>query len=184
VSSNDVIDANVDASVVDKIKDGDQVVITPQGASGPVSGTVASIGLTADTSSGVATFPVTINVTGSTSGLYAGASASVSIIYNQLTNVLAVPAAAVFPGPDGKSVVTVMVHGRQVQKDVTTGLTTGGLTQITGGLTAGEPVVVNIVRISGVQGQFGGPGGPGGGKVFFGGGPGGGSVQFVGPAGG
>jgi hypothetical protein len=77
-----------------------------------------------------------------------------------------------------------MVHGRQVQKDVTTGLTTGGLTQITGGLTAGEPVVVNIVRISGVQGQFGGPGGPGGGKVFFGGGPGGGSVQFVGPAGG
>ena len=114
------------------------------------------------TTSGVATFPVTINVTGSTSGLYAGASATVSIIYNQLKDVLAVPAAAVGPGPDGKSVVTVMVHGRQVQKDVTTGLTTGGLTQITGGLTAGEPVVVNIVRIKGVPGQFGGPVGPGG----------------------
>jgi membrane fusion protein, macrolide-specific efflux system len=125
---------------------------------------VASIGLTANTSSGVATFPVTINVTGSTSGLYAGASASVSIIYNQLANVLAVPAAAVGPGPGGKSVVTVMVHGRQVQKVVTTGLTTGGLTQITGGLTAGEQVVVNIVRNTGVSGQFGGPGG---GPVFI-----------------
>lgn len=159
VSSNDVIDANVDASVVDKIKDGDQVVITAQGAPGPVSGTVASIGLTANTSSGVATFPVTINVTGSTSGLYAGASATVSIIYNQLANVLAAPAAAILPGPGGKSVVTVMVHGRRVQKVVTTGLTTGGVTQITAGLTAGELVVVNIVRVSGVQGQFGGPGG-------------------------
>jgi membrane fusion protein, macrolide-specific efflux system len=164
VSSNDVIDANVDASVVDKIKDGDQVVITAQGAPGPVSGTVASIGLTANTSSGVATFPVTINVTGSTSGLYAGASATVSIIYNQLTNVVAAPAAAVGPGPDGKSVVTVMVHGRQVQKVVTTGLTSGGLTQITGGLTAGEQVVVNIVRNPGVPGQFGGRGG---GTVFI-----------------
>ena len=172
VSSNDVIDANVDASVVDKIKDGDQVVITAQGAPGPVSGTVASIGLTANTSSGVATFPVTINVTGSTSGLYAGASATVSIIYNQLTNVLAAPAAAVLPGPGGKSVVTVMVHGRQVQKVVTTGLTTGGLTQITGGLTPGEQVVVNIFRNTGVPDQFGGPGGPGGGSVFIRGGPG------------
>jgi membrane fusion protein, macrolide-specific efflux system len=180
VSYDDVIDANVDASVVDQIKDGDQVVITASGAPGPASGTVASIGLTANTSSGVATFPVTIDVTGSTAGLYAGASASVTIIYHQLANVLAVPAAAVTPGPNGASQVTVMVNGRQVQKNVTTGLTSGGLTQITSGLTPGETVVVNIVKIFGVPGQFPGPGG----GVIVRSGPGGGFVQKFAPAGG
>jgi membrane fusion protein, macrolide-specific efflux system len=169
VSASDVVNASVDASVVDQIKDGDPAVITTEGAAGPVAGTVGSIGLTADTSSGVATFPVTIDVTGTPSGLYAGASATVSIIYRQLANVLAVPAAAITPGPGGKSTVQVMVHGRQVTRDVTTGLTSGGLTQVTSGLTTGELVVLNIVRLS--------PGVPGGG------GPGGG-VFFPGPGGG
>jgi macrolide-specific efflux system membrane fusion protein len=170
VSANDVIDASVNASVVGHIKTGDQALITTEGVNGPVGGTVASIGLTADTSSGVATFPVTIDVTGTPSGLYAGASATVTIIYNQLANVLAVPSAAISPGPGGKSAVQVMVHGRQVTRDVTTGLTSGGLTQITSGLTAGETVVLNIVRLS-----PGNPGSPGGGP---------GGVFFVGPGGG
>jgi membrane fusion protein, macrolide-specific efflux system len=174
VSANDVIDASVDASVVDRIKTGDQVTITTEGVNGPVSGTVASIGLTADTSSGVATFPVVVDVTGTPSGLYAGASATVSIIYNQLTNVLAVPAAAIGPGPGGQSVVQVMENGHQVAKDVTTGLTAGGLTQITGGLTAGQQVVLNLVNL-GSTGS--GNSGPGGGKGIFIVGPGGGPVK-------
>jgi multidrug efflux pump subunit AcrA (membrane-fusion protein) len=170
VSANDVIDASVDASVVDRIKTGDQVTITTEGVNTPVSGTVASIGLTADTSSGVATFPVVIDVTGTPSGLYAGASATVSIIYNQLTNVLAVPAATISTGPGGQSVVQVMKNGHQVSTDVTTGLTAGGLTQITGGLTAGQQVVLNLVRL----------GSPGSGST----GPGGGNGVIVGPGGG
>jgi len=60
-----------------------------------------------------------------------------------------------------------MVNGHLVTRDVTTGLTTGGLTQITSGLTAGEEVVVNLVNIS-----------PGSGN-----GPGGGSGVFIGPGG-
>ena len=145
ISANDIINANVDATVVGRIKTRDQAVITTENAAGPVLGTVASIGLVASTSSGVATFPVVINVTGTPSGLYQGASATVSIIYNQLSNVLAVPTAAVvFSG--GKIVVYTMVHGRRVAKDVTSGLTSEGLTQITSGLTAGEQVVVPIPR--------------------------------------
>ena len=145
ISANDIINANVDATVVGRIKTGDQAVITTQNAAGPVLGTVASIGLIASTSSGVATFPVVINVTGTPSGLYQGASATISIIYNQVSNVLAVPTAAVvFSG--GKIVVYTMVHGHRVAKDVTTGLTSEGLTQIASGLTAGEQVVVPIPR--------------------------------------
>ena len=140
VSASDVIDASVDASVVDQIKTGDRAAITTEGVPGPVSGTVASVGLAADTSSGVARFPVVVDVAASPSGLYAGAAATLSIIYRQLTDVLAVPAAAVSPGPGGQSVVQVMENGHQAAKDVTTGLTAGGLIQITGGLTAGQQV--------------------------------------------
>ncbi len=169
VSANDVINASVNATVVGEIKTGDQAVITTEGAAGPVAGTVASIGLIANTSSGVATFPVVIDVTGTPSGLYAGASATVSIVYHQLTDVLAVPAAAVRMS-GGKTVVDTMVGGHQVAKDVTTGLTANGLTQITSGLTAGERVVVEIQRFSP------GPGGAGN--------PQNGKVVFVGPGGG
>jgi macrolide-specific efflux system membrane fusion protein len=63
-------------------------------------------------------------------------------------------AAVVFSG--GKIVVYTMVHGRRVAKDVTTGLTSEGLTQITSGLTAGEQVVVPIPRA--VSGGSGGAG--------------------------
>jgi multidrug efflux pump subunit AcrA (membrane-fusion protein) len=163
--------------VIDHIKAGDPVVITTEGANGPITGTVASIGLTADTSSGVATFPVVIDVTGTPSGLYAGASASVTITYHQLAGVLAVPAAAVLPGPGGKAAVHVIVNGHQVTKTVTTGPTVNGLTQITSGLTAGERVVVNLVNISPGRGggQGGGSGvfiGPGGHLIQINGGPG------------
>ena len=158
ISANDVIDANVDATVVGRLRTGDQAVITTEGAAGPVAGTVASIGLTANTTSGVATFPVVINVTGTPSGLYAGASANVVIIYKQLAGVLAEPAAAVGVS-DGKTVVHTIVGGHQVARDVTTGLTAGGLTQITHGLTAGQQVVVAIPHVGTSSGGTSNPGG-------------------------
>jgi membrane fusion protein, macrolide-specific efflux system len=176
VSSNDVVNADVNASVVNEIKAGDQAVIVPEGGGAPVQGTLASVGLVANTSTGVATYPVVIDVTGTPSGLFGGASASVSIIYKQAVNALAVPTAALSPGPGGRSTVQVMVGGRQVTRTVTTGITSGGLTQVTGGLSAAEKVVVNIVRIGGGPNPGSPRGviiGPGGGKVVFRGGLGG-----------
>ena len=49
-----------------EVKQGDQVVITPSGSTTNVYGTVSSVGLIASSSSTVATFPVSIAVTGST----------------------------------------------------------------------------------------------------------------------
>jgi membrane fusion protein, macrolide-specific efflux system len=170
VSSNDVVNADVNASVVNEIKAGDQAVIIPEGGGAPVPGTLASVGLVANTSSGIATYPAVIDVTGTPSGLFGGASASVSIIYEQAVNALAVPTAALNPGPGGRTTVQVMVGGRQVTRNVTTGITSGGLTQVTGGLSAAEKVVVSIVRIGGGLN----PGFPGGVRI----GPGGGRVVF------
>jgi membrane fusion protein, macrolide-specific efflux system len=163
VSDTDVVNASVDASVVDEVKAGDSAVITPEGGGATVSGTVASVGLTASTSTGVAMFPVVVDVTGSTSGLYAGASASVSVVYQQVPDALVVPAAAVQPGPGGDSTVLVMSGGQQVSQRVTTGITSGGLTQITSGLSQGEQVVVTIVQLGTVS-----TGGGNGGPVFVG----------------
>ncbi len=177
VSAHDIVTASVDASVVGRIRAGDQVQISTEGATGPVTGIVHSIGLIADTSSGVATFPVVVNVTGTPAGLYAGASATISIIYHQVRNALVVPSAAIHQsGPH--TVVDVKSGGRQLARDVTLGLSTGGLTQVTSGLAAGDRVVVTFQKLTGSS--------PGNGGVFIGprgrvinvqGGPGGGFVQ-------
>ncbi len=173
VSAHDVVNASVDASVVGRIKAGDQVQIAAAGAAGPVTGTVHSIGLIADTSSGVATFPVVVSVKGTPSGLYAGASATISIIYHQVRHALVVPAAALhYSGPH--AVVTVVSGGRRVTRPVTLGLSSGGLIQVTSGLTAGDRVVVTFQKISvsnpGNSGTFVGPGG---GVIHINRGPGG-----------
>jgi membrane fusion protein, macrolide-specific efflux system len=174
VSAHDIVTASVDASVVGRIKTGDQVQISTEGATGPVTGTVHSIGLLADTSSGVATFPVVINVHGTPAGLYAGASASISIIYHQVRNALVVPAGAIHQsGPH--TVVTVLSGGHRVTRDVTLGISNGGLIQVTSGLAAGDRVVVTFQRIN-VSNLGNGGGviiGPRGRVINFQGGPGG-----------
>jgi multidrug efflux pump subunit AcrA (membrane-fusion protein) len=193
-SSNDIVvvstdsftvNTTVDDTEVGQIQTGDQAVITPSGSSTPVYGTVSSIGLIAASSSAsVASFPVTIAVTGSPSGLYAGSSATVTIIVKQLYNVVEVPTGAV-SYVNGQPTVTKVVGGSQVAQAVTTGISTGGETQITGGVKAGDVVVDRVVRFNASTGSgrnilggggartgTGGAGGGGGG--FFGGGGGGG----------
>ena len=86
--------ATVDDTEIASIKQGLQAVITPNGATTPVYGTVSSVGMIASSTSGVTTYPITIAVTGSQPTLHDGASASVSIVVKQLSDVLAVPTTA------------------------------------------------------------------------------------------
>jgi membrane fusion protein, macrolide-specific efflux system len=195
-----VVNATVDDTQVGLVQAGDQAVIVPDGATTPVYGTVSSVGLIASTTSGVASYPVTIGVTGSPGGLHAGASASVTLIVKQLNNVTTVPTTAIHYTSSG-AVVYEMVNGHQVAHPVTVGMTSGGQTQITSGVPVGTQVVVPVTRAGGAGGTtggtnrgrgfgggFGGGGGLGGGGGFVGGGGGfvGGAGGFVGggPAGG
>lgn len=209
ISDAYVVDATVDATEVGAVKVGDQAIIsissstsstagaagvgsrratggtgttTTSGgtaeSTGPVYGVVSSVGLIASTSSGVATFPVVMEVTGTPKGLYAGTPVTVSIIYRQLSGVLVVPTLAV-QQQAGTAVVDTMTNGKRVTRTVTTGATSGGMTQILRGLTAGQQVVVTIPaavanRTGGSRTGFGGTGGFGGGG-FGGGGFGGGA---------
>jgi membrane fusion protein, macrolide-specific efflux system len=94
-----IVNATVDDTEIGEIADGDQVDITPSGDTTPVYGTVGSISLIGSASSDVTTFPVVIDVTGSPTGLYAGATADVSIIVKQLNDVTEVPTGAISSAP-------------------------------------------------------------------------------------
>ncbi len=179
-----VVNTTVDDTEIGQITDGDQVDITPTGASTPVFGTVGSISLIGTQSSNVTTFPVVIDVTGNPSGLYAGASADVSIIVKQLNDVTEVPTQAISYNSSGQATVTEVVNGAHVVKNVTVGAAENGETQITGGVSAGTKVLERQIKFNAPAGSggglFGGGGGtrtfPGGGGGFFGRGGGGGAT--------
>jgi hypothetical protein len=176
-----VVNISVDDTQIGLMTDGEQATIVPQGSSTPVYGTVTSVGLLASSTSGVAAFPVVVTVTGTPTGLFAGASASVSVVYRQLANVVKVPAAAVhYVG--GKASVLVSRAGKTVSIPVTVGLTAGGSTQITAGLSDGQQVLVPATTTPQTStsrsstnrgttgGGFGGGSGLGSGGSGFGGG--------------
>jgi RND family efflux transporter MFP subunit len=184
-----MVDASITTADLASVKKGLQVEITPSGTGTKVFGTVSSVGVIASSSEGTATFPVTIAVTGKPTGLYAGGTADVNIIVKQLNDVLTVPTAAIRT-VDGKTVVRMVLDGKEVDTPVTVGAVFGPSTQITKGLSDGDTVVIADTRLSGGgqrpgqnnRGQNGGaPGGdlklPGGGQVIPGDGqkpPGGG----------
>lgn len=177
------VSTSVSSGDVASLKQGLQAVITPQGSSQTVYGTVASVGVIATTAtSGSATFPVTIDVTGSHDDLRAGSTVSVEIVTRQLTDVLAVPTQALTTA-DGKTTVTKLVDGKKVEQTVATGEVVGSQTVITEGLAEGDQIVMTGFRVgqaSGTEQSGGFPGGadgfPGGNRPaggFSGGGQGG-----------
>lgn len=183
-----VVDATVASSDVKQLKKGLQAEIAPTGVTETVYGTVASVGLVAETSSsGAAVFPVTIEVTGKRKDLYAGTSADASIIVEQRTDVLTVPSGALETDEDGGTYVTKVVDGEGVKTPVEIGTAYGMSTEITSGLDEGDVVEIPSFTPTGGGGDGGsieerfGEGGlpdfsqmPGGGQV-----PGGGQGPIV-----
>ena len=127
--------------------------ITPSGATTPVYGTVGSIGLVATTTSGVSSFPVVIDVTGSPSGLYGGTSANVSIIVKELQGVVVVPTGAI-TYTNGTTAVTLDARrqegGPARHRPASP---SAGDTQIVSGLTAGQKIYVTTVSFHGPLGH-------------------------------
>ncbi|WP_211764903.1 efflux RND transporter periplasmic adaptor subunit [Kutzneria sp. CA-103260] len=187
ISTNSyVVNASVDDTEVGLIKNGEQATITANGSTQPAYGTVTSVAMLASSSSTVPSYPVTIGVTGTPTGLHPGASATVAITVKQVSDAVVVPTAAIHY-ENGNAVVYQMSNGKQVSKPVTTGMTSGGQTQIVSGLSDGDQVVIpsrgtgTTGTTRGGTGTTGGRGGTGG---FGGGGFGGGTGGFGGGAGG
>jgi multidrug efflux pump subunit AcrA (membrane-fusion protein) len=160
------------------------VDLTLTGSATPIYGTVSSIGIVASVSSGVASFPVVIGVTGTPSGLYSGMSADASIIVLEHSDVLTVPSSAVHT-LGTESFVYELKGGKEVEHTVGIGAVGTTLTQITSGLKSGQEVVLANLSIplstgtssTGGLGGLGSSGFTGVGGAGFGGG---GAARFGG----
>lgn len=161
------VDANVSAADVSRLKKGMQVEITPTGGGEVAYGTVSEVGVIATASdSGAAQFPVTVDITGKPTGLYAGSTATLAITVTQATDVLAVNTQALHT--DGDETYVYVVDGSKRTKQViTVGETYGMQTEVLSGLEEGD--VVELVSFSAPKGSGNRPGGtnefqlPGGG---------------------
>jgi len=137
------VDVMVSDADVALVAVGDQAEVTLDGATDPVFGTISEIGLLSTSDSGVAAYPVTVAVTGDQAGLHDGVSADVELVYERRTDVLTVPSLAVTTATDGTTTVKeVDADGKTVEVPVTTGETSGNLTEITEGLAEGDEVVL------------------------------------------
>ena len=161
------VEATVSSSDVTQLKKGMQAEISPTGGGETVYGTVADIGriATAD-SSGAATFPITIDVTGTPKGLYAGSTADVSIITRKVTDVLTVPTQALHT--EGDETYAWVVDGTDRRRQVVeTGVAYGPSTEVKSGLAEGDVVEVQVFTAPTGDGS----GGNGGMVTFPDGGP-------------
>jgi len=151
------VDADVSAADVSKLKKGMQVEITPTGGGDVAYGTVSEVGVIATAGdSGAAQFPVTIDVTGKTAGLYAGSTADVAITVKQATDVLAVSSQALHT--DGDTTYVYVIDGsKRTKRVVTVGETYGMNTEVLSGLKEGD--VVEVVSFSAPRGSRNGKGG-------------------------
>jgi multidrug efflux pump subunit AcrA (membrane-fusion protein) len=168
------VTSTVSDSVISEVAVGQNAVVTAAGSTNGLQATVTSVGVIATVSSGVATFPVTVQITGSHPSLRDGMSATVVVVVNQVVGVLTVPTSALHTTGTA-SFVNVLQAGKLTPVTVTVGSADSLRTQITSGLSAGQTVVIATVTSTipttgaagagttrrGGAGGFGGGGGAG-----------------------
>jgi HlyD family secretion protein len=178
----------VSVANIGNVKLGDPVTVVPDGTSQTLDGKVVWIGVAATTSGSSTTYPVVIGFGGPTTGLGNGASATVNIQTAQATQALTVPTSAVHTTGTFHS-VTTLTNGKTSTVAIQIGAVGQDRTQITGGLQAGQLVVVANLNaplpsantstptgglgrsgLTGTGGIGGAPGGGLGGGAGFGGG--------------
>jgi multidrug efflux pump subunit AcrA (membrane-fusion protein) len=171
------VTGSVSDALVNEIAIGQTAEVVAAGSSNAVAGKVTQVAEQATVTSGVATFPVTVVLSGSSPSLRPGMSASVSVVINQVVQVITVPTSAVHTTGAG-STVTLFVNGKPVPVAVTVGAADATRTQILSGVKVGDEVVIATISstipssTSGVGRGLTGGGGFGGGGFGGGGGTG------------
>jgi len=171
------VDTDVVESDIASLSVGQLGTISIDAIGAEATGTVSSIGLAADAASqsGIVSYPVTVAMSEAPAGLREGMTAEVTIVTEQVADVLSIPTAALEGGLGAYTVQVLGADGVPVSRVVLVGLVTDSRTEITEGLAEGEVVVTGT--LSERQGLFG----TGGGGFVGPGGGGGPRTQIVGP---
>ncbi|UOR02325.1 biotin/lipoyl-binding protein [Leucobacter allii] len=138
------VEVSLGETDVTDVEEGDQVELATDDGD-ELFGVVDEVGVLPSTSSGSASYPVDITLTGDVEGVYDGTSVTATIITERRTDVLTVPSAAVTTAEDGAAIVTVVdAAGNETETAVEVGETSGSLTEITDGLAEGDEVLVTV----------------------------------------
>lgn len=124
------------------------IVLPASGAQ--LVGTVAAIDPASTVDANVVTYRTTISLTGDTSAVRVGQTATVTITTATASGVLKVPSSAVLT-EDGKTWVLRVDGSEQKKVPVGTGLVTATDTEITDGLNLGETVVLTAGATGGAK---------------------------------
>jgi RND family efflux transporter MFP subunit len=131
---------NVTETIVNRIEPGQQVSVHIRAASAsPYIGEVALVSPAADPAT--AAFSVEITIDNGDGLLKPGMFAEAYFIWERAVNTIVIPRGSVLL-EDGEPAVYIAEDGRAVRRAVTTGIDTGDKIEITGGLAAGEMLIV------------------------------------------
>jgi multidrug efflux pump subunit AcrA (membrane-fusion protein) len=167
------VNTTVTLTNINLLKVGDSATVAVDGLTTPLTGKVSSIGMLNTSSGSSTTYPITVALDPTSSTLYDGAGAAVTIAVASVANVLTVPSSAVHSLGNFKT-VTVLSAGKTSVARVVVGAVGVDRTQITSGLKAGQQVVLaqlnlplpttgstTSLRGTGLTGTGGGFGGSG-----------------------
>ncbi len=140
--------AGVNETDAARIKPGQPATVSVDALGGQkFAAHVTTVAPTSTVVNNVVTFDVTLALDNPQGKLKPGMTAAIEIVVDQRLNVVNVPTAAVQGAAGGTYVIVLNDAGEQVQVPVTTGLQGDATTQITSGLSAGQPVVLQTVAI-------------------------------------
>jgi len=141
ISPNYKIEAYFSQNDVVKIKIGDsaQISLEASGNNQNLVAKVTAIDPAATQINGVSSYKVTLNLDTDVQ-LRAGLNADVSIKVAQRNNVVTVPKADVLEKDNQSYVMAPDARGKEILKKVQTGISSGNITEIVSGLSAGDQI--------------------------------------------
>ena len=139
-----LVDVQVSELDIDKVKNGQDAVLTFDGLPGKTyHGKVIEVGQSGVSNSGVVNFPVTVEISDADASIKSGMTAAVNITVSQLPGVLAVPSRAI-RNENGQRVVYTLQGGKPQPVQVEIGASSDTMTQIlSGSIQEGDQIVVN-----------------------------------------
>jgi HlyD family secretion protein len=120
-----------------------------------IEGKVNAVSLLAQEMGGIVFYEVTISFdAASDNKLKVGMSATIDIVINEKSNILLIPERAIGRDSQGNQAVRVQIDGEVEIRPVITGISDGLDTEIIGGLSEGDTVVIERTESSGSGGFF------------------------------
>lgn len=152
---NGKIQATVDLSEIDaaKVKPGQKVTLTLDALPNQTfTGKILLVNTNGSVSSGVTTYPTTIEFDTATDNIYPNMSVNANIITQIKNDVILIPSGAIQTA-NGQSTVRILKNGKVSTVNVEVGDSNDTQTEITSGLQEGDAVITSVINSTTTRSQ-------------------------------